>query len=58
VDLAWTLKVKHGAINIMFIKIVYITHAHVCEFLEGKWGDVETLEKCNMHKNLHPHKRI
>jgi len=36
----------------MSIEIAYIAHAHVCEFLEGKWGDVETPMEWNMHKNL------
>jgi hypothetical protein len=57
VDLAWTLEVRHG-VRHGAINIVYIAHAHVCEFLEGERGDVETPKKCNMHKNLHPHKRI
>ncbi len=54
VDFTWIPKVRHGAINIVLIKIVYIAHAHVYEFLEGEQGDVETPKKCNMHKNLHP----
>jgi hypothetical protein len=57
VDLVWTFRVKHGGTNKMSIKIVYITHAHVCEFLEGEQGDAKTLVVCNMHK-ICPHKRI
>jgi hypothetical protein len=38
----------------MSIKIVYIAHAHVREFLEGKWSDVETPMEWNMHKNMPP----
>jgi hypothetical protein len=35
----------------MSIEIVYITHARVCEFLEGKQGDVET-KWSGTHKNM------
>jgi hypothetical protein len=58
VDLVWIPEVKHGGTNKVSIKIVYIAHAHVCEFLEGKWGDVETLVERNMHQNLPPQKDI
>jgi hypothetical protein len=40
----------------MLIKIAYIAHASVCEFLEGERDDVETLVEWNMHKNLPPQK--
>ncbi len=50
VDLVWNFKVKHGGTNKMSIMIAYIAHAHVCEFLEGKWNDVETQVEWNMHK--------
>jgi len=29
-------RVQHGGTNKMLIKIAYIAHARVCEFLEGK----------------------
>ncbi len=58
VDLVWTPEVRHGGTNKVSIKIVYIAHAHVREFLEGKWGDVETPMEWNMHKNVPPQKDI
>jgi hypothetical protein len=42
VNLVWTQWVKHGDTNKISIKIVYIAHARVCEFLESKQSDVET----------------
>ncbi len=50
----WTLKVRHGGKNKVLIKIAYIAHANVCEFLEGERDDVETLLEWIMHKNLPP----
>jgi hypothetical protein len=47
-----------GGTNKMSIKIAYITHACVCEFLEGERNDVETPLEINMHKNLPPQKDI
>jgi hypothetical protein len=58
VDLVWTPELRHGGTNKVSIEIVYIAHAHVCEFLEGKRGDVETPVEWNMHKNLPPQKDI
>jgi hypothetical protein len=58
VDLVWTPKARHGGTNKMSIKIAYITHAFVCEFLEGKRNDVETPLEINMHINLAPQKDI
>ncbi len=57
-DLVWTPRVMHGGTNKILIKIAYITHACVCEFLEGEQSDVETLVEWNMHKNLPPRKDI
>jgi hypothetical protein len=54
VDVVWTLKVRHGGKNKVLIKIAYIAHANVCEFLEGERDDVETLLEWIMHKNLPP----
>jgi hypothetical protein len=36
VDLVWILGVKHRGANTTSIKIAYIPHAHVFEFLEGE----------------------
>ncbi len=58
VDLVWTPKVKYGGTNKVPIKIAYIPHAHVCEFLEGKQGDVQAPVEWNMHKNLPSQKDI
>jgi hypothetical protein len=58
VDLVWIPEVRHGGTNKVLIKIVYIAHAHVLEFLEGKWGDVETPMEWNMHKNVPPREDI
>jgi hypothetical protein len=57
VDLVWTPRVMHGGTNKVSIDIAYITHALVCEFLEGEGGGAKTLVEWNIHKNL-PHKRI
>jgi hypothetical protein len=46
---------KHKQVS---IKILNITHACVCEFLEGERDDVETPMECNMQKNLPPQKDI
>jgi hypothetical protein len=43
---------KARGTNKMSIKVAYIAHACVCEFLEGERSDVETPLKINMHKNL------
>ncbi len=40
-DLVWTLKVKHEVTNKVLIKIAYIAHVGVCEFLEGERDDVK-----------------
>jgi hypothetical protein len=42
VDLVWTHRVRHEGTNKMSIEIVYIAHACMCEFFEGKQGDVKT----------------
>jgi len=55
-DLVWTSKVKHEGTNKVLIKIAYIAHVGVCEFLEGEQDDVETLVEWNMNKNLPPQK--
>jgi len=47
-----------GGTNKMSIEIAYITHACVCDFLEGEQNDVETPLDINMHKNLPPQKDI
>ncbi len=57
-NLVWTSKVRHGGKNKVLIKIAYIAHASVCEFLEGERDYVETLVEWNMHKNLPPQKDI
>ncbi len=54
----WTLQMRHGSNNKVSIKIAYIAHAHVCEFLEGEQGDVKTLVEWNTYKNLPPQKNI
>ncbi len=58
VDLVWIPKVKHGGTNKVSIEIAYVTHARVCEVLEGEWGDAKTLVEWNMHTNLPPQKDI
>jgi hypothetical protein len=43
VDLVWTRRVRHGGTNKVSIEIcVHSTCTCVCEFLEGKQGDVKT----------------
>jgi hypothetical protein len=48
VDLVWIPKVGHGGTNKVLIEIAYIDN--VCEFLEGKSGDVETPMEWNTQK--------
>jgi hypothetical protein len=42
--------------NKTLIEIAYIPHARVSKFLEGEWGDVETLVEWNIHMKLAPQK--
>jgi len=58
VDLVWTPRARHGGTNKMSIKIAYITHACVCEFLKSEQNNVETPLEINMHKNFPTQKDI
>jgi hypothetical protein len=52
VDLVWKDGFKHGGQNKVAIEITYIPRAHVFEFLQLEQGDMQTMVKWNISKNL------
>ncbi len=43
---------RHGGQNKMVIKTTYIPHACDSLFLQGEWGDMQTLVEWNIQKKL------
>jgi hypothetical protein len=51
-DLVWTSKICHGGQNKVNIQFAYVPYVRISEFLEGEWGDINTLVEWNVYKNF------
>ncbi len=51
-DLVWVKGEHHRGSNKKSINVAYIPYACVQDFLEGKRGNLCTLVKWNIHKNM------
>jgi len=58
VDLVWKDGFKHGGQNKVTIETAYIPHVRVFEFLQGEQGDMQTMVKWNISKNLSPQQDV
>ncbi len=58
VNLVWKDGFRHGSQNKVVIETTYIPHACVSEFLQGERGDMQTMVKWNISKNLSPQQDV
>jgi hypothetical protein len=58
VDLVWVKDKHHRGSNKKSIDVAYIPYACVQDFLEGEWGNLCTLAKWNILKNMHSQKDV
>jgi hypothetical protein len=52
VDLVWKDGFRHAGQSKVAIETAYILHVHVSKFLQGEQGDMQTVVKWNISKNL------